>query len=174
MQSRVWRLAFAVVLIVAVLLCAVPMGVAAVKPYREELVFDDFTYGEDDCGFTLQWHKTAQNQYLKWFFDAQGNFLKLMLTGSLRGTITRVDTGKSIKANISEVLTWTYDQDGFLILEQRGQSWNDFHGNPPGGLPSVALYDGHWVFKLDPVTEEVIEVLSSHGHLVDLCAYFAE
>ena len=174
MKSRVWRLAFVVVLVVAVLLCALPMGVAAVKPYREELVFDDFTYGEDDCGFTLQWHKTAQNQYLKWFFDAQGNFVKLMLTGSLRGTITRVDTGKSIKANISEVLTWTYDQDGFLILEQRGQSWNDFHGNPPGGLPSVALYDGHGVFKLDPVTEEVIEVLSWHGQVTDLCAVFAE
>ena len=175
MQSRVWRLALVVVLIVAVLLCALPMGVAAGRRFWDQIPVPDFSY--DTCGFTLQWHEEENRHYVKYFFDKEGNFLKSIVNGSLKGTITRVGTGQSIKANITEVAIYRFDENGSLIVDQVGQQWWDFGRSQPigfEGFPKVGMYDGHMVARLDPDTLEPLEILDWQGHVTDLCAQFPD
>jgi hypothetical protein len=178
MQSRVWRLAFVVVLIVVVLLCALPMGVAAGKPIKVPYAQASFDY--NDCGFTLSWKALEDKEYEKYWFDAQGNLVKYILTGTLKGTISRLgDDGsvvKSVYVNLSGPEHATLDHGTLYNLVFEGPAWWDFPffgmATPPG-LPDVGLYDGRLTFTEDLATG-ALTFVSVRGHATDLCALFSK
>lgn len=174
MTARFSRLLVSVVLVLAVLACALPMGVAAGKPIVEMWPIPDFEYY--DCGFTLQWTNRGDSQVqFRYFFDSQGNLVRLGMSGAIHGTITRPDTGKSIKQSFNIVESYTWDKDGCEINDMMGQHWLawGFYGLPvPPGHPKVAIYNGHLVTKTCPGEE--MQLVSWHGHVTDLCAFFSQ
>ncbi len=172
MKSRVVRLALVVMLVVAVLLCALPMGVAAFKPDK-----GPYPVGPGDiydCGFTLHW-EPLDEYVIKFYYNKQGDLVKLLLDGGLRGTWTRVDTGQSIEVNNGPIII-VPGENGQWLETKTGLSFWDFPqlGLPtPPGLPDVAWIKGR-ATELDAPDFATIGFVDWNGTAIDVCAQFPD
>jgi hypothetical protein len=118
----------------AVLAIAASTGAAAAaRPTREFLPPPDGLL-DTSCGYEILVTFPVQQEYVKTFFDRDGNAIKLIVTGHLVVTFTNTGTLESLTANISgpsqfDLVKGTFHQEGLT-------------GGPVDGLPGLNLFAG--------------------------------
>jgi hypothetical protein len=100
---------------------------------------------DTSCGYEILVTFPVQQEYLKTFFDRDGNAVMQIITGNLVVTFTNTSTHESLTANISgpikfDLVNGTFHQGGLT-------------GGPVDGLPGLNLFAG----RID-------ETGTMHGH----------
>jgi len=129
-----------------------------------------FTLPADFCGFKVRVTFPVNREYGKVLKSSDGSVVTLV-TGSLRVSLTNLNTGKTFTENISGPGKLTTYPDGSFTVAGKG------HEAPilaPAdarrfGLPPLSVTAGALTISLAP--DETITSVSLHGHvLVDVCA----
>jgi len=130
---RVLRTGLALVL--AILSTALSGGaVAAARPTTEFLPPPDGLL-DTSCGYEILVTFPVQREYLRTYFDRDGNVVKIIITGNLVVTFTNTATGQSLTSNIS---------GPFHLNLVRGTDTTEGRvGGPVDGLPGLNLFAGH-------------------------------
>ena len=98
----------------------------------------------------------VQREYLRTYFDHDGNAVKLIVTGALVVTFTNTATGASFTANISG--------PSHINLVSGANSSEGRSGGPVDGLPGLNVFSGRVDF----------ENRTLHGHLhANVCEVLA-
>ena len=109
----------------------------------------DAPAGRACSGFELRVTPVSNNQTVKVFPPDQNGDVREIITGTLKGQLMNVDTGKSIIANTSDPATEIVHPDGSGRYTISGKVvvsyWAPF--NPIG--PATYLYTGHTVLSFD-------------------------
>jgi hypothetical protein len=120
--------------IVAVLAIGASAGAAAAaRPTTEFLPPPDGLL-DTSCGYEILVTFPVQREYVRTFFDRDGNAIKMIITGHLVVTFTNTGTLESLTANISgpsqfDLVSGTFHQEGLT-------------GGPVDGLPGLNLFGG--------------------------------
>ena len=159
------RLAAALLLTLLALAATAPSALAA-KPTHERTPVDD-VFVDTSCGFPVEIHTTGFVLAIEWV-DEDGSLRRFEAYPQLRSTYTNLDSGKSIKVNISGPSHITESPDGSFTLVGTGNwSW-DVH--PDTGAPGLFLTSGRFVFSIDAQGNESFRRV---GRITDLCAKLA-
>ena len=141
-------------LILGVLALAGTAG--ATKPFMERVVQGPFTL--DACSFPVLIQPTAPDiQNLFIFSDGE-----IVGSGPFVGTATNLDTGKTVKINLSGSFSFVQHSDGAVTVTSRGSVLSSLFG---------VITHGHTIIHLDAngdVTSRTI-----NGRQEDLCAELA-
>jgi hypothetical protein len=127
-----WRLGFG--LICAALAVGFSAGTAAATQPTNEFLPPPDGLLDTSCGYEILVTFPVQREYLKTFFDRDGNSVKIIITGHLVVTFTNTSTLQSLSANISgpaqfDLVNGTFHQEGLT-------------GGPVDGLPGLNLFAG--------------------------------
>jgi hypothetical protein len=142
---RVLRIGLALVL--GVLTAGLSAGVAAAARPTVEFLPPPEGLLDTSCGYEILVTFPVQKEYLRTFFDRDGNVVKLIVTGNLVVTFTNTATGQSLTSNIS---------GPFHINLVRGTDTTEGRiGGPVDGLPGLNLFAG----RIDNVSGDMV------GHL---------
>ncbi len=171
MRSRLVRLVLVTMLVLAVLLCALPMSVAAGKPFRFLAPTTGFEF-DSSCGFPVRYDVLQDNGYWTIFFDAQGNEVRWILAGVVKGRLTNLDNGESVEFVVGPA-QYTLDGGNIWTFRGTGSGFNDWGPDPPAGLPKLMLFSGQLTLKLDFNTGAA-EFVSLRGKAVDVCALLGD
>ena len=129
---RVLRTGLALVL--AILSIALSGGaVAAARPTTEFLPPPDGLL-DKTCGYEILVTFPVQREYLRTFFDRDGNVVKIIVTGNLVVTFTNTATGASLTSNISGPFHTN-------VVRESNTSEGRI-GGPVPGLPGLNLFAG--------------------------------
>ena len=152
---RVLRIALAMVLAGLAAALATAGSVAAVPPQTEFLPPPDGLL-DTSCGYEILVTFPVQREYLRTYFDHDGNAVKLIVTGALVVTFTNTATGASFTANISG--------PSHINLVSGANSSEGRSGGPVDGLPGLNVFSGRVDF----------ENRTLHGHLhANVCEVLA-
>jgi hypothetical protein len=120
-------------LALGLLAMALSAGSAAAVPPTAELL-DRAALTDTSCGYDILVTFPVQKQYLRTFFDGDGNVVKLIVTGNLVVTLTNTATSDSLTSNIS---------GPFHINFVRGTDTSEGRqGGQVDGLPGLNLFAG--------------------------------
>jgi hypothetical protein len=139
-------------------------------PKWQFLPADPFTLDASFCGFKVRVAFPVNKEYGKILKASDGSVL--LVTGSLKESLTNLNTGKTITANVSGQAKLTTHPDGSFTGVAHG------HNGPivltPAeakrfGLPTVSVTAGAATISEDPNGN--ITSLTLHGHVfIDVCA----
>ena len=156
-------------LILALLLAAVALPAAAAKPDRvpveipeEFLVFDAGTA----CAFPMHIEILLNREYVKSWFDAEGNSIRDQTNGSLRIRVFNDLTDESVDLNVGGPGRNLYRADGTVEQLFLGRGLPIFEGVFYGTL-------GLHSFLVNGDDFSLIEVGRAHGQILDVCAMLA-
>lgn len=166
MRPRVWRLVFAVVLVLAVLLFALPMSVAAVPPVKTMYPDQGWEF-DSSCGFRVSWEPFEEAWPWITFYDGQGNETKWIWPGNWKGRLTNLDNDKFVDVIVGPAQITPAGGSIYTVKAQSG--WNDWGPDPPAGLPQFMLFTGQIIYKMDITGATPVEFIKIHGHVIDLC-----
>jgi hypothetical protein len=108
-------------------------GAAAARPSTEFLPAPDGLL-DTSCGYEILVTFPVQKEYLRTFFDRDGDVVKLIITGNLVVTFTNTATRESLTSNIS---------GPFHLNFVRGTDTSEGRqGGPVDGLPGLSLFAG--------------------------------
>jgi hypothetical protein len=141
-------------LILGVLALAGTAG--ATKPFMERVVQGPFTL--DACSFPVLIQPTAPDiQNLFVFSDGE-----IMGSGPYVGTATNLDTGKTVKINLSGSFSFVQHSDGAVTVTSRGAVLSSLFG---------VITRGHTIIELDANGDVISRTIN--GTQEDLCAELA-
>ena len=129
---------------------------AATKPFKERQVQGPFTL--EACSFPVFIQPTAPDVF-NFFVFSDG---KIFGSGPFVGTATDLDTGKTVKINLSGSFSVVQHSDGTVTITSNGSVLSTMFG---------AIFSGHSVIQLDAngnVTSSTFD-----GTEEDLCAELA-
>ena len=150
------RLAAAIVAVVfGALVLAGTAG--ATKPFMERVAQGPFTLGET-CSFPVLIQPTAPD-VLNFFVFSDG---KIFGSGPFVGTATNLDTGKTVKINLSGSFSVVQHSDGTVTITSHGSVLSSLFGT---------ITHGRTVIQLD-ANGDVISS-TTDGTQEDLCAELA-
>ena len=153
-------------LLAVLALFVLPTGVAAVgKPEREPLVYPPslvLPAGFACEEFDVQVDFLVNREFTKTFFDAEGNPIRSLVTGSLVVQLTNVEDDISMVFNIGGPSHTIYNSEGTVTQYFLGRSAPLFEG-------LFYLSFGRHVFLLDE-NLGLIEAGATSGRSVDVCA----
>jgi hypothetical protein len=139
------KLRVSLALICAALAVVFSTGTAAATQPTSEFFPPPDGLLDTSCGYEILVTFPVQREYLKTFFDRDGNAVKIVITGHLVVTFTNTGTRESITANISGPVQFDLDNGTF---HQEGLT-----GGPVDGLPGLNLFAG-----------QIDETATMHGH----------
>lgn len=150
----------------SVVIAAVTFGVlvlagtaGATQPYKERQVQGPFTLAAGEaCSFSVLVQPTAPDISNSFVFSDG----KIMGVGEFVGTATNLDTGKTVKINVSGGFSLVQDSDGSVTITAHGSVLSTLFG---------LIFRGRSVIQLDAngdVTSRTID-----GTQEDLCAELA-
>ena len=131
--------------------------VGATKPFMERMVQGPFTLDET-CSFPVLIQPTAPD-VSNFFIFSDG---EIMGSGPFVGTATNLDTGKTVKINLSGGFSFVQDSDGAVTVTSHGSVLSSLFG---------LITHGHTIIQFDAngdVTSRTI-----NGTQEDLCAELA-
>jgi hypothetical protein len=143
---------------------------SADKPIREPLIAEDFTV-EGSCDFPVFVDFVANHEFIKTFFDKDGNVTDQMITGHLTQNLTNLDTGKTIFYNVSGPGFLIFFEDGSLDFVLGGRSSVFLFPGQVEGLPLFFVNSGQVTLHLD--AEGNLVSVEQVGHIEDVCAALA-
>jgi hypothetical protein len=129
----------------------------ATQPYKERVVQGPDTL--DACSFPVLLQPTAPD-VLNFFIFSDG---EVFGAGPFVGTATNLDTGKTVKINLSGHFTFVEHSDGSVTVTSDGSVLSSLFGT---------IFTGHGVIELDAngdVTSRTFD-----GTEEDLCAELAD
>jgi hypothetical protein len=120
---------------------------AAGKPSR---VFLPALTGIDDqsCGYPIDVQVPVNNEYETTFFDQAGNPVRTIITGSLVGSFTNVQTDETIIRQTSGPAFTYFHQDGSATIVARGITALFLFPTDPGG-PALLITSGPTTLQID-------------------------
>jgi hypothetical protein len=131
---------------------------------------EPFTLDASFCGFEVGVTFPVDQTFAKILKAADGS-MTFLSTGSLRASLTNLDTGKTITENVSGPAKFTVHPDGSATLLGRGHGLSILVPDVAArfGLPPVAVVAGAGTVEIAP--DGTVTSVSLHGHvLVDVCA----
>ena len=140
----------------ALLLSAAPAS--AIAPERTRLEPLEFTIS-GSCSFDVHYEELRVSGHALTFFDRNGDFSKAIISGNWIIRLTNVETGESLRLNISGQF---YIRDSFVA---HGRNLL-FHVVPE---PIMVLAVGN----ADVDLAAGLSVSRSRGRLIDICAILA-
>jgi hypothetical protein len=129
---RVLRIGLALVL--GVLTAGLSAGVAAAARPSVEFLPPPDGLLDSSCGYEILVTFPVQKEYLRTFFDRDGNVVKIIVTGNLVVTFTNTATGASLTSNISGPFHTN-------VIQESNTSEGRV-GGPLPGLPGLNLFAG--------------------------------
>jgi hypothetical protein len=129
----------------------------ATKPYMERQVQGPFTL--DACSFPVLIQPTAPD-VLNFFVFSDG---EMFGAGPFVGTATNLDTGKTIKINVSGSFSVVQHSDGTTTITSNGSVLSSLFGT---------IFTGHGVIELDANGD--VTSRTFNGTEEDLCAELAD
>ena len=152
-------------LAVLALLVMPASSVFAAKPDRQPSSlppFIDFAAGEL-CPFATRVEFFVNRQTDKFFFNSNGDLVRIISTGSLRARLTTPDDPDAVlEANISGPVHVRFHADGSQTVILSGRSGSPY---PPGQL---SLVSGRSIVEFDADGNFVS--VTNIGHVTDPCA----
>jgi hypothetical protein len=131
---------------------------------------EPFTLDASFCGFEVGVTFPVNKEFGKILKVADGS-MTFLTTGSLRVSLTNLETGKTITENVSGPDKFTVHPDGSATLQGRGHGLSDLVPADAArfGLPTVAVVAGAGTVEIAP--DGTFTSVSLNGHvLVDVCA----
>jgi hypothetical protein len=140
-------------------------------PKWEIVKIDPFTLPAEFCGFEVGVNVPVNREYSKELKTPDGVVMATLTTGSLRVSLTNLETGKTITENISGPLKTTVSPDGSAVVAFKGLT--AFFLEPAQaqqfGLPIASVTAGALTVSVDP--DGIFTSARLQGHvLVDICA----
>jgi hypothetical protein len=129
----------------------------ATQPYKERVVQGPDTL--DACSFPVLLQPTAPD-VLNFFIFSDG---EVFGAGPFVGTATNLDTGKTVKINLSDHFTFVEHSDGSVTVTSDGSVLSSLFGT---------IFTGHGVIELDANGD--VTSRTSDGTEEDLCAELAD
>ena len=167
-SSRLAFVTFATLLVTGL---GVVSTAAAAPPTRDPspLPADPFTItdtlGNDPCGFEVQAQLSTNKEKLT-TFTRRGGATLVTTTGALKVQLTNLETGDSIKRNISGPTFSTTNAAGSVTQKTAGPGlWALDPGVAPE-LPRLVITTG----KTESVFEPTFRFVSRQGSYEDICA----
>ena len=151
---RALRIALAMVL--AALAALATVGSAAAVPPETEFLPPPDGLLDTSCGYEIRVNFPVQREYVRTYFDHDGNAVKVIITGALVVTFTNTTTDESFTANISgpshiNLVTGSNTSEGLI-------------GGPVDGLPGLNVFSGRVDYENGTL----------HGHLhANVCEVLA-
>ncbi len=156
--------------VAAALILAAAAPASADKPLREPFPSDDFVIS-GSCDFDVLIHNLENKEFIKSYFDDDGNLTRQIVNGRLVSELTNLETGKSIVYNISGPGVITFFEDGSVDVVAEGRSLLWFFPGEVEDLPLVFVNSGQVTQHFDPDGNVVgVEQL---GEVEDVCAALA-
>jgi hypothetical protein len=131
---------------------------------------EPFTLDASFCGFDVGVTFPVDKGFAKALKAADGS-MTFLSTGSLRASLTNLETGKTITENVSGPSKLIVQPDGSATFLLRGRGLSIFEPADAArfGLPTVAVVAGAGTLTIAP--DGTFTSFSGHGHVVvDLCA----
>jgi hypothetical protein len=130
----------------------------ATKPFMERIVLGPDTLS-DTCSFPVLIQPTAPDVQ-NFFIFSDGNIFG---SGPFVGTATNLDTGKTVKINLSGSFSVVENSDGTTTVTSNGFVLSSFFGT---------IFSGHGVIELDASGNVTSRIFN--GRERDLCAELAD
>jgi hypothetical protein len=115
-------------------------------------------------------HNVENKEFIKTYFDDDGNPTRQIVNGRLVSEVTNLETGESIVYNISGPGFLTFFEDGSLDFVFGGRSLVWFFPGEVEDLPLVFVNSGQVTLHIDPEGNIVVEQV---GEVEDVCAALA-
>jgi hypothetical protein len=132
----------------------------AAKPFKERQVQGPFTFAAGEpCSFPVLIEPTAPD-VLNFFVFSDG---EVAGSGPFVGTATNLDTGKTVKINLSGSFSVVQHSDGTVTVTSNGTVLSSLFG---------LITHGHVVIELDANGD--VTSSTTHGTQEDLCAELAD
>jgi hypothetical protein len=131
---------------------------------------EPFTLDASFCGFEVGVTFPVNKEFARILKTADGS-MTFLSTGSLRVSLTNLETGKTIAENVSGPAKFTVHPDGSATLHGRGHGLEILMPADAArfGLPTVAVVAGAGPVEIAP--DGTFTSVSLQGHvLVDVCA----
>jgi hypothetical protein len=127
------------------------------------------TLSAEYCGFQIRETWPVNKRFSKLLKTAHGS-MTFLETGSLRVSLTNLDTGKTITANVSGPSRRTEHPDGSVTFLGRGRGLLLLSPADAErfGLPTAAVVAGAATIQRAP--DGIITSLSHNGHVAGVCA----
>ncbi len=149
----------------------VPSAASAGKPLKEFVPADPVTV-EGVCDFPLLLDPIINQEYIKSFFDEEGNLERQIVTGRFVYEVTNLDSGDSMTVNISGPGFFTYTEDTLTVrVTGRGLVWF-LPGDLTSGQTYVRVTNGLNIFEVNLATGAITPRRESRN-FVDMCEALA-
>jgi hypothetical protein len=155
--------------VAAALILAAAAPASADKPLREPFPQGDIIIS-GSCDFDVLVHNVENKEFIKTYFDDDGNPTRQIVNGRLVSEVTNLETGESIVYNISGPGFLTFFEDGSLDFVFGGRSLVWFFPGEVEDLPLVFVNSGQVTLHIDPEGNIVVEQV---GEVEDVCAALA-
>ena len=159
----------AAAVVAAALILAVAAPASADKPLREPFPSEDFVIS-GSCDFDVLVHNVENKEFIKTYFDDDGNPTRQIINGRLVTELTNLETRESIVYNISGPGVITFFEDGSVDFVLRGRSLLFFFPGEVEDLPLLFVNSGQVTLHIDPEGNTGVEQV---GHVEDVCAALA-
>ena len=150
---------------------SIPSIASASKPLKEFFPASPATV-EGACDFPVLVDPIINKEYIKSFFDEDGNLERQIVTGRFVTELTNLDSGESMTVNVSGPVFFTFTGDT-LTVGLTGRSLLFF---PPGQLTTGQAYvrvtNGPNIFEVD-LTTGAITPRRESTNFVDVCEALA-
>ena len=148
--------------VAAALILAAAAPASADKPLREPFPSEDFDIS-GSCDFDVSIHTLENKEFIKSYFDDDGNLTRQIVNGRLVIELTNLETGESIVYNISGPGFITFFEDGSLDFVLGGRSLLFFFPGEVEDLPLVFVNSGQVTMHIDPETTSGCRAGGSRG-----------
>jgi hypothetical protein len=152
------------------LLLAAAAPASADKPLREPFPSEDFVLS-GICDFDVSLHIVENKEFIKTYFDDDGNPTRQVINGRLVDELTNLETGESIIYNVSGPGFVTFFDDGSMDLVAGGTSLAIFFPGEVEDLPLLFLNHGQVTYHFGP--EGNVVGAEQVGEMEDVCAALA-
>jgi hypothetical protein len=149
------------VALAAALLLTVSTVASAAKPTRTPLPASEDFVLEECGGVQFEIDFVQEKTTATTFRDETGAVVFELVTGPIKVIVTNLETGESLRVNISGPSIFRVEKDGTATFTGVGP-WIFFGFSPAEGFPSFFIAEGKFVFENGTFTQV--------GRLVDLCA----
>jgi hypothetical protein len=161
----------AVAVVAAALILAAAAPASADKPLREPLPSEDFVLS-GSCDFDVLVHTVENKEFIKTYFDDDGNPTRQIINGRLVVELTNLEKpGESIVYNVSGPGFVTFFEDGSVDSVAGGRSLAIFFPGEVVDLPLLLVNSGQVTYHFDP--EGNVVGVDQAGHVEDVCAALA-
>jgi hypothetical protein len=156
--------------VAAALILAAAAPASADKPLREPFPSEDFTIS-GSCDFDVGVHTVENKEFIKSYFDDDGNLTRQIVNGRLVLELTNLETLESIVYNASGPGFLTFFEDGSLDFVFGGRSFVWFFPGEVEDLPLMWVNSGQVTMHADP--DGNVVGVDQVGHVEDVCAALA-